>query len=666
MFNKFAEAVKKQFDELSKSELFVTVNGQSVYDTYLASFPAGTDPIYKTRSEHDCSTCKNFLRNVGNVVAVAADGSQKTVWDIQGLEYPYNEVAKKLSEHVRSVPISGLFRVSERKFGAQKTTQLLDGTETIQWNHFYANIAGRHFSANVDTDRGNYATAAQVFKRGLTELKADAFQTVIELIDGNLLYRGAEHLASLKAFQITQRAYFKLSTEAERQAFVWASAGTGVARFRNTVIGTLIQDISGGAGIEAAVRAFESKVAPTNYKRPTSLITPSMVKDAMKTIKELDMEHALERRFARLADVSVNNVLWVDNSVQGKMKDGVEGLLMGAANAARTQVDQNAKHEEISIDDFMANILPQATSMEVLVRNTLVNNFMSITAPVHEDATRLFKWDNPFAWSYEGNITDSIKEKVKMAGGNVTNARLRVSLAWHNFDDLDIHAHEPGRNGRHIYFGNRYDVLDVDMNAVCGTTREPVENLSWTTLSDGVYSIKVNQFSQRETSNIGFELEVENEGRVEQFTYSRPARGMTDVLSITIKGGRIQDITPAAGVTGGLNSKDVWGIKTESFVKVNTVMKSPNHWDGNQVGNKHWFFILADCKNEEPTRGIYNEFLNPELEKHRKVFEILGDKTKCQPTEEQLSGIGFSSTKGDVVTVNVVGTSIRKSYNVKF
>lgn len=663
-FSNFAQAVKKQFDELSKNELFVTASGQSVYEMYLASFPEGTDPIYKTRTEHDCSTCKNFLRMAGNVVAVAADGSQKTVWDIQGLEYPYNEVAKKLAEFVRSQPISGLFRVSERKFGAQKTTQLLDGTETIQWNHFYANIADRHFSVNVDADRGNYATAAQVFKRGLLELNASAFQTVIELIDGNLLYRGAEHLAQLKAFQITQREYFKLTTDAERQAFIWASAGAGVARFRNTVIGTLIQDISEGTGIEAAVRAFEIKVAPTNYKRPSALITPSMIKDAMQTIKELDMEPALERRFARLADVSVNNVLWVDNSVQGKMKDGVEGLLLGAVTPPRGQVDQNAKHEEISIDDFMANILPQATSMEVLVRNTLVNNFVSITAPVHEDAARLFKWNNPFAWSYEGNITDSIKEKVKRAGGNVTSAKLRVSLAWHNFDDLDIHAREP--SGRVIYFGSKFNVLDVDMNAGHGATREPVENLSWVKLDDGVYNIKVNQFFQRETSNIGFDVEVESDGRVEQFTYSKAAKGMIHVLAITVKNGSVVEITPGDGVTGGLKSKDVWGVKTESFVKVNTVMKSPNHWDGNQVGNKHWFFILADCKNEEPTRGIYNEFLTPELEKHRKVFEILGDKTKCQPTEEQLSGIGFSSTKGDVVTVNVVGAKLRKSYNVKF
>ena len=47
---------------------------------------------------------------------------------------------------------------------------------------------------------------------------------------------------------------------------------------------------------------------------------------------------------------------------------------------------------------------------------------------------------------------------------------------------------------------------------------------------------------------------------------------------------------------------------------------------------------------EEPVRGIYNEFLTGALEPHRKVFEVLGNRTKCQPSDKQLSGVGFSET----------------------
>ena len=95
-------------------------------------------------------------------------------------------------------------------------------------------------------------------------------------------------------------------------------------------------------------------------------------------------------------------------------------------------------------------------------------------------------------------------------------------------------------------------------------------------------------------------------------------------------------------------------------------MYSPNYWDDNAVGNKHWFFILDQCKNPNATRGIYNEFLSNKLAEHSKVFEVLGDKTKCQPTEEQLSGLGFSSTKSDSVTLVVTSGSQRRSYTVNF
>ena len=95
-------------------------------------------------------------------------------------------------------------------------------------------------------------------------------------------------------------------------------------------------------------------------------------------------------------------------------------------------------------------------------------------------------------------------------------------------------------------------------------------------------------------------------------------------------------------------------------------MHSPNHWDGNQDGNKHWFFILDGCKNDLPTRGIYNEFLRGDLTEHRKVFEVLGDKTKCPVVDEQLSGIGFSSTRNDVATIAVIRDSRRKLYEVTF
>jgi hypothetical protein len=476
------------------------------------------------------------------------------------------------------------------------------------------------------------------------------------------VYRGAEFRKGVAEFQKVKLAYDQMSAR-EKNTYLWCNADFPFARIRNSAVGTFLTDLSEGTmSIEAAVEAFGRKTDPTNYKRPTSIITKGMVDQAMKTIQELDLEPALERRHARLSDVSVNDVLWVSNAAQAKMKDGVAGLLEGEV----TRKADTGKAEDILIDDFMKDVLPKARSMELLLKNGLRKNLMSITAPQHANSTPLFKWGNDFAWSYNGNITDAIREKVKKAGGNV-EADIRVSLAWFNYDDLDLHAYLP--DGTHVYFGNKKGILDVDMNAGWGNTREAVENLAFMRPRDGEYRVEVNQYNQRETTNVGYTLEFEFGGQLHQFTHERAAKGTVCVLIFTVKDGQVVDwkAPTTADLKHQGQSEVVWHVQTETFIPVSTITLSPNHWDGKEIGNKHHFFLLEGCKVDEPIRGIYNEFLRSDLEAHRKVFEVLGNKTMVQPSfEEQLSGVGFSSTVPSQVTVRVTGEKINKLYNILF
>ena len=654
-FAPFAQAVHARLTELSKQELYTTVPGDALWETYLASFPPGTDPIYKTHTEHTCTCCRQFVKGMGTVVAIQ-DGKLTSIWDIKGLATPYKEVASAMHALVISHPITDLYRPTEPAYGAESTKKLMEDGTVHRFNHFYGKVAKKHISPAPDKAKGEYRTTVQLLQRGLDELKTSALAQVLELIETNALYRGAEHKAAVTAFAAMRGKY--LSTpQGERNTFLWENATSPAARFRNTVIGTLVQDLSEGVELERAVASFELKVAPTNYKRTTALITPSMIKAAMATLKSLDLEHAVARRFATIKDITVNNVLWADAGALRAMK-GLESLLMETVVQ-----DVDPKAQEISIADFMQTVLPKATGLEVYMKSTHMTHLMSITAPQHKDAGNLFKWDNNFAWSYNGNIADSITEKVKNAGGNV-NAKVRVSLAGSNFDDLDLWAETPSRE--RIYYANKRSVLDVDMNAACSQTREPVENLSWKSLSDGKYVVGVNQYRQRETTDVGFSIQLAYSAGVFNWSFPEVQKGNTPVLEFTVKNGELVSYNAAPQMVGGLNSQNAWGLQTEKFVRVQTVMHSPNYWDDNAVGNKHWFFILEGCVNPDPARGIYNEFLGHKLEEHRKVFEVLGAKTMCQPTADQLSGVGFSSTKKDVLTVAVISAGKRRQYKVQF
>ena len=88
-------------------------------------------------------------------------------------------------------------------------------------------------------------------------------------------------------------------------------------------------------------------------------------------------------------------------------------------------------------------------------------------------------------------------------------------------------------------------------------------------------------------------------------------------------------------------------------------MNSPNFWAGEKTGNKHYFFMLNQCLSPETPNGFYNEFLKQDLNIHKRFFEALGSKMKVEQSDEQLSGLGFSSTQHNSFIVRVIGKTER-------
>lgn len=649
MFQAFSRAVSNQFNEMSKGELYV-VRVENMADKYLASFPQGTNPMYRKRTVHDCSCCRNFIKHLGKVVCIK-EGSIVTVWDNLDIPEPFKTVSAAMAQHIKDATIQTVFRTKERKYSVDHN---FDTANNERHDHFYGVIAKRHLSSAPDTARSEREQVFQVFQRGLQELRMENFADVIELIDANQLYKGAEFKPAIVGF-LEQLTHYK--TCGKNPNYIWANLSFPHAKFRNTAIGELFVNLAAGKTVEQAVKSYVAMVAPMNYKRPTAVITQGMVEKAVQTLANLGLGGAIYRRFAKLSDVSVNEVLFVDNESKSKMKDGISLLLGSSVKGVR--VDPK-KAIPLTQEQFVKDILPDATSVQAFVENRHQGNFLSLTTAENPSEVNLFKWDNPFAWSYDGDVTDSVKQRVKAAGGNI-NCKLRVSLSWFNFDDLDLHCKLP--SGVEVAFNNKMGILDVDMNGGSGQTRNAVENLAFNKLNDGFYEVFVRQYRQRETSDVGFGIELEYGGVVHQFSYPKAAKDNIQCFTFWVEKGELKSFVAEDCLVGGNASVEKWGVKTESLVPVVAVMNSPNHWDAKQVGAKHLIFALKGCVNPNPARGIYNEFLRGDLEQHRKVFEVLGNKTKCAVTDDQVSGIGFTAGRNDSLTVVVDN---KRSYIINF
>jgi hypothetical protein len=655
-FNEIKQQVAARFQELAKHKLYtVELPKDELFQMYLAYL------VPELRQEHRCNCCRQFLNNYGNVVAIVG-GRIKTLWDFE-IEGVYKYIPHYLGDLVRNTAIKGPFVSKFAQLGTDSNTQPIKDAigkvvDTITWTHFAfklpATLVNRS-SDSIEAIQGTARTNHQVFVRALTELKMEAVDTILDLINRNTLYRGAEfkdRLVQLK-WHLTQTS--NLNTAA-LDLYCWENSNWPYTGIRNSSIGTLLVDLSEGRDLEAAVKAYENVVAPANYKRPTALVTPKMLENAQAKLIELGLERAIYRRFAVPTDISVANTFFVDRSAQ----------FVDVFHELKQDLTVNPKQfkalPEVSYHDFVAHVLPTAVSVELLLENRHTN-YMSLLTAVDEDAPLLFSWGNPISWTYGGDMTDSVKERVKAAGGKV-EGELRISLEWFNTDDLDLHVIEP--DGHEIQYSDKRSRrgnggLDVDMN-VCGDRRDAVENVIFNTkdrMTDGQYTVIVHNFNKRENIDLGFNIEIENNGEILTFADSKAVPHKAQVRVCTFR------YTKDKGVHGVVSnvtsdskappSKQVWNLNTNKFHKATHILNSPNHWGGNEKGNLHHFFILNNCKNPDQPRGFFNEYLRHELQEHRKVFEVLGSKLKVPASDQQLSGLGFSSTQQADVVARVKG-----------
>ena len=662
-FNEFAKAVREKFEGMSNRFVVSEPVKNDIWNRYLDSFPADKNKIYRERREYDCQTCKQFVRNVGNVVSFEEDGRLTTVWDVEA-DGEFREVARLMHSYVSGMHIKDVFITGETHFGQYYTSEIKDDGSIRQWHHLHADVPNecRVPRDQVATRKGSLKASHDILARSLSEITVASIDIILELIDQRSLYRGDEFGLTLRSFKNILETYS--GGQLPATTFAWMYVNSSTARFRNSVIGTLAVDISTGVELERAVASFESKVAPANYQRTNAIVTQSMIDKAIEKIDSLGLEPSLHRRLAKTEDVSINNVLFADRSVSQLMRGSLKSLLMKSVKTPKGKFDKVA---DIGIEDFVKDVLPNIESMEVMVEPR--HNFMTVTAANDSTSKKIFKWDNRFAWSYNGNFTDSVKERVKKAGGDISGD-LRVSLSWYNKDDLDIHLIRPG--GDIIYYSRKtckHCKLDVDMNAAGPYVTNAVENISWnsiTDIEDGIHIIKVHNFSKRSSDDVGFQIEVEFLGKLFHFSSDVSPRSneMFTIFKFEVKNGEIKFLDIRSNVRGAPASTTTWDIETGKFHKVNMLMLSPNYWDDNQVGNKHHFFILEGCKTEDKVRGIYNEFLETKLMEHRKVFDLLGDKMMCDPSDEQLSGIGFSNQRNEMLCK--VSGNFNRTLNIKF
>lgn len=658
-FKQMRDDLNNHFQEIVKdnNQLFImNIDTEKLWELYLESFPNEIKGIYRERAWHDCTACKKFFKKIANTCTITKNEDDEyvinTLFDFETIK-EYAPVMSVLNDYIcENISINNIFITSHSSVGIDENYEETEDGTIIKHNHLFVTLPSHLINPTPNIVKGEYVTLKQVLESSLNTIKIEAINTVLDLIGENNLYRGQQWEQIIKQFKLLLIEYNNITDSLQKELFLWYNADNPlVSKLKNQSIGVLLQDISNGMDLEGAVAKYESIVAPSNYQRPKSLFTEMMVKEAEKTLTNLGFVDCLNRRYATLSDVPMENILYLNKEYKNKItNDTVFDELLKEA----THKPKEFKHlEEIPLKEFIKNILPNINDLSLYFDTSKINNLVSLITS--DNPQTMFKWDNNFSWSYKDNLTDSnIKENVKKMGGDV-DVDLRFSIQWndntneHDRNDLDAHCTEPNRN--EIYYANNQSKytrgwLDIDIQHPV-KNKVAVENIQFkykNHLLDGDYLFSVHQFAYRGGDD-GFKAELEVDGETYNFNYPfRLSQDETVPVAKVHYDKNNDKFTVTDLLKGKVENIREWNININTYAPVSLVCYSPNYWDDNHTGNEHIFLFLKDCINYDSCNGYYNEFLTHELSKHRKVMEALSSKAKAEYNPNQLSGVGFSTT----------------------
>ena len=704
MMINFNKKVQEQFAKMcATGKLFrVSLTGQQLWEIYLKSFKKQDDPVFRDPEStvHNCNHCNNFVRRYGNIVAIV-DNKIETMFDGE-FDEEYAPSATEMSKALKASKVTEVFfetfnelnslpyescsktNVSFR-LGINKNVKrytkeeaekygVVKPNEIREFEHMHLNLPKAYVDitgVSIESIMGDYRDAKEVFKRAMETISLDTLHLVRDLINQGSLLDGTTHLYKIEQIIPLKEEYDNLPAS-ERENWCWVkSFKLPFAKFRNKLIGVLCSELSEGEELNKACQSWNKRVDPVNYMKTVAPITKKQIEDAKKFVEENGYAESFNRRFATIDDIKVTEIKHI-NVGKGDIKvptmfDNVK------ATSTRHKRNEFDGVEEIAIEKFMKDILPTCTSVEAFLANSHQGNMVSLTTANDPDSKPIFKWPNNYSWTFSGNLAgkSQIKEAVKSEGGKVDGA-LRFSIMWNedgkDILDFDAHAKEP--SGTEIYFGSykkpsktvMSGQLDVDM---IRPHKMGIENITWSDkakMKEGVYRLWIRNYDGG--PNKGFKAEIEFEGEAYTYEYGAVSgRNDVQIAEVTLKNGSftIKHLIPESTVS----SKEIYGLETNQFHKVNLVCLSPNHWGENNVGNKHYFFMLEGCKSPVSIRSFHNENLLSELAAHRKVLEVLGTMNMIEPASKQLSGLGFNATVKDELILRLQG-SHKRVVKIKF
>jgi len=408
-YDEFRAALIARFaaNTVENPPLFTTT-ASGLFDAFLDALPA-------ERQHYTCNACRRFFDTYGGLVTIDGLGrTQPVFWNPDDVPGFFREAVSRLRERVAGARVAGVFLTSQPVWGQPQTGS---------WSHFavtppsalvYTNVlltAGQKMAERLEDYR--------LVQHGLTEFSLPLVQQAVALLESEALYRAEKVIGPARWLNALHTAQLGLHGLA-RENVVWravATAPSGFCHPRSSMVGTLLEDLASGSfSFEQVAARFQEKMNPTQYQRPQAAPSAGNIAQAEKIVQQLGLARSLERRFARLEEVTS---FWKPQPSALPASDGSVFGHLQPKEAVAVPTPLQLPPATMTWRKFEETVLGTAEALEFNV--PAHGSFMALVTAVHPDAPPILQWDlseqrNPFSsYVYTGGSPAS---QWRLSGGS--------------------------------------------------------------------------------------------------------------------------------------------------------------------------------------------------------------------------------------------------------
>lgn len=364
------------------------------------------------RQHYNCHCCRNFIERFGKIVVIMPDGSvESPLWSKTDVPEFFQKSVEAMRQAVINTKIDSVFVTEEKKWG---------NAVTGVWTHLHGTPPREVI--HKDKLKTSYQLASEhkenfgIINRGLAEYSKEAAVQAVRVLEADAVSNSEKVVEIAKWFLALHEAIEGKKGKI-RSNLIW-SAITRVpmswSHIKNTMIGTLLDDITANMPYEVIAKRWAEKMHPLQYKRPTTL-NEGNIDAGNRIIEKLGATSALRRRYARLEDI-INWVWKPQPIVEDAGRDNYRGGAFDHLRETKKKIinDIVLPAKTVTWDHFQQNILPTANTIEYLTDGYRHGYFSLVTA-VDPNAAPILMWDgvdeirNPVSWYFRhgGHICTS-------------------------------------------------------------------------------------------------------------------------------------------------------------------------------------------------------------------------------------------------------------------